>query len=377
MEYARTSALVSALAFGLSVTLAPSPATAARIVVQPGESIQAAIDAAPPGSTVTVMPGDYVENHGGTAAIRITKSLRLIAKSRIPNSRVRILPGPGQTDGILIEPENPGDPNVKKVTVQGFTVEGFSRNGIWTRYVENFKILRNESVNNLHNGIFPTLSAKGVLKKNVAYGSLDSGIWVEASEDVKAMRNEIFNNPTGFEVTVSKNIVARKNDVHHNTIGVGLYHPNAAPLPPIGDDGDWLIADNYIYANNFPNPVSGGLVGQLPSGGGVLILGVSRVTLRRNKITGHDFFGLASINYCIAMIGTSFDCSNVPPIANPAPRDNLFVDNVILDNALNPPSGGFGSLANDIIEIAGIQDAGNCYRDNQVGTSLPAMLPGC
>jgi hypothetical protein len=56
--------------------------------VTPGQSIQAAVDAASPGGTIRVMPGDYIEQHAGTAAVRITKPLKLLAKSRLPKAKV-------------------------------------------------------------------------------------------------------------------------------------------------------------------------------------------------------------------------------------------------------------------------------------------------
>ena len=92
------------------------------------------------------------------AAIRITRSLTLVADSNSDNP-VRILPGPGQRHGIVVEPENEGDPWVDGVQISGFTIEGFSNHGIWTRYLTNFVIENNVTANNLENGIFPTLSA--------------------------------------------------------------------------------------------------------------------------------------------------------------------------------------------------------------------------
>src|SRR5690348_9186308 len=52
--------LVLSLAAG-ALIVAPTPALAATHVVHPGESIQAAVDAASPGDTVRVQPGTYHE----------------------------------------------------------------------------------------------------------------------------------------------------------------------------------------------------------------------------------------------------------------------------------------------------------------------------
>jgi parallel beta-helix repeat protein len=320
------------------------------------------------------MPGDYVETHAGTAAVRVTKSIKLIAMSDLPDVKVRILPAPGQTDGILIEPENPGDPDVKGVTIKGFTVEGFPNNGIWLRHVKRFRIEGNETIDNLENGIFPTLSASGLVKKNVSYGSQDSALWVEGSENVRVIGNDLHHSPTGLEITVSKNITARKNRVYQNTIGIGLYHPSAASLPPLGDDGDWEIVDNDVFDNNQPNSAPpGSMAAELPSGGGILVLGVDRVTLEKNQVANNDFFGVAVIDYCLAVSGSGFDCNVNPPEVEPAPNDNLIVKNFVSYNAANP-SGPFAPLAADILVLGG---SNNCFLDNIADYTFPALLPSC
>lgn len=363
----------AALVLGFAVVAAPNAASAASVTVGPGQSIQDAVDAAAPGDTVRVLPGDYIETHGGTAAVRITKSLKLIGMSKLPATKVRILPGPGQSSGILIEPENPGDPDVERVTVQGFTVEGFALNGIWTRHTQRFKIIGNELINCDHVGIFPTLSAKGLVKRNLAYGSLDAALWVEAAENVRVIRNEFHSSPTGLEITVSKKVSAKKNLVYNNVMGVGLYHPNGASLAPLGDDGDWDIVGNVIHGNNLPNPVTGGIVGELPSGGGVLILGVDRVSLKKNKIHDNDFFGVAIIDYCLAVLGSSISCQVNPPIVDSSPDNNRLIRNTITGNGLNPAPGGFGPLAADLIYLGGND---NCGTKNEIGTAS-GFLPEC
>ena len=171
--------------------------------------------------------------------------------------------------------------------MKGLTIQGFPNNGILTRYLDNFKIERNETANNLENGIWPTLSANGLVKRNVSYGSDDAALWVEASENVRVIKNELYDSPTGLEMTVSNSIVAKHNDVHDNVVGIGLYHALGAgipPLQPLDRNGDWEISQNDVYNNNKVNDVTGGLVAQLPSGIGILLVGVDRVTLDRNQV---------------------------------------------------------------------------------------------
>ena len=74
---------------------------AATITVNPGDSIQAAVDAAAPGDTVKVMPGDYTEPAASVPGGAHHQVAQLLAKSKLKSDiRVRILAGPGQTDGI-------------------------------------------------------------------------------------------------------------------------------------------------------------------------------------------------------------------------------------------------------------------------------------
>ena len=39
-----------------------------------------------------------------------------------------------------------------RLQIKGFTVQGFPKNGIWLRYVDDFKIDSNTSIDNLENG---------------------------------------------------------------------------------------------------------------------------------------------------------------------------------------------------------------------------------
>ena len=94
--------------------------------------------------------------------------------------------------------------------------------------MNDFKIIRNESSNNNNNGIYPTISANGLVQNNVSYGSLDTAMWVAASENVRVIGNDLYGSPIGLEVNVSLDIEVKHNDIHDNTVGIGLFHPNSA-----------------------------------------------------------------------------------------------------------------------------------------------------
>lgn len=347
--------------------------------VHPGESIQAAVDAAAPGGTIWVMPGIYEETHGGLNAVTVTKDgIRLIGR-RKKDQKVILQAHPGQKNGIVIRGSGPGS-LLNGSLVKGFTVQGFPNNGIVTQYVDNFRIIKNESIDNLENGIWPTLSANGLVKKNVAYGSLDSALWVEASENVRVLKNELHHSPTGLEITVSKNVVAKKNDIHDNTVGIGLYHPNAASLPPIGGDGDWDIIGNDVHDNNEPNSAPPGTMSAaLPPGTGILVLGVDRINVTKNNIQNNGFVGIGVVDWCIgaALAGpdSGLDCVSYPPIVEPAPDDVRVIKNVAPTNGGAPPP-GFEFLAADMVLLGGA-GTNNCFSDNTTTLTIPASLPEC
>ncbi|HVP68415.1 MAG TPA: right-handed parallel beta-helix repeat-containing protein [Anaeromyxobacteraceae bacterium] len=292
------------------------------------------MDAAECGDTVTVLAGDYYEtpsqveldkSWGQTrcAAVLIHKAITLKARGPV---RI-IMPASAVSpqcinqdssyvlDGIVAE--GTADQILEGIEIEGFTVQGFANNGIKLRYVKHFNVERNASLDNLENGIWPTLSANGQVKNNVAYGSLDSALWVEASQNVRVIDNELATSPTGIEVTLSKDVVIENNNVHDNTVGIGLYHPAAAGLPPQdwppAPYGNWHVASNYVHNNNMVNPVEGGgEVAQLPPGLGMLILGVSHVDVKHNWVEKNSFVGVALLDWCVA---AAADCAanGVPP----------------------------------------------------------------
>jgi parallel beta-helix repeat protein len=376
--------IITVALVGTAFAASASSALAASFKVGAGQdytSIQAAVDAAAPGDKVIVYPGTYMEPHANLAAVTIDKPLKLMAKpdkSDPVNGLVKIVPGPGQIHGILAEGTE--SMHIDGLQIKKMTVQGFSNNGIWLRYVDNFKLDGNTSIDNGENGIWPTLSANGLVKKNTSYGSDDSALWVEASTDVRVLSNTLYDSVTGLEVTISANVEMQKNNVYDNTVGVGLYHPNGAgmDIPPGLVHEGWELSKNTISNNNRPNTAPpSSLAGQLPAGGGVLILGVDSVLAESNVIENNDFYGLALVDYCAAVDGSGNDCDLNPAIVQGMPERNLIVKTEFINNGTNPdPLHPLADYAADLTYVTpGIFDpdpghAGPYFANSVCGTPL-------
>jgi hypothetical protein len=382
-------------------------ATAAQAAVHrvyPGGSIQNVIDDdnTLPGDTILVEPGVYKADPLSQYGLRISKdNLRLIGKVKKGQGeagKVRLvyegefyepdnkcldpveanrdpICKTGQRTGVFAAPAGcefemtegeckealelgAGEPipYVKDFYIRGFSVEKFPRNGIQTRWVDGFEFVRNASVKNLNNGIYPTLSANGLVRNNEAYGSLDTSMWVAGSENVRVIGNDLYGSPIGLEVNVSLNIEVKHNDVHDNTVGIALFHPNSAGNPPRPVMGNWVVEHNNVYDNNLsPNPAPpGSFQADLPPGIGILVLGVSDNVVAKNTVENNDFVGIGMLGWCTSQFFQPAGCLGGEPalLGDPSANNNLVAQNKLNDNGMDPPLGyPLAPLASDIIYL--------------------------
>jgi hypothetical protein len=376
---------------GTALFVTASVAQAAVHRVFPGESIQAKIDIAQPGDTIMVEPGIYYEdaNANGRFGLRIkTDNLRLIGKVKkgrgdagkvILTPRTPPVTGGGvQQTGVYVAPDGCTPENgvgdefceanrLDGFYIRGFTVHGYEWNGIQTRFVNNFKIIRNETHTLERNGIYPTISANGLVANNVSYGTLDTAMWVAASENVRVIGNDLSEAPIGLEVNVSVDIEVLQNDVYNNTVGIALFHPNSAGNDPRPDMGNWVVRQNNVYDNNLPNPAPpNSFQASLPPGVGILLLGVSDNVVEKNTVEDNDFVGIGVLGWCTAQ---GFDpvrnCIASPPKTDPRANNNLISQNKVSRNGTAPPAVPTNFLAADLTYFDLDGSSGNCFEKNK------------
>jgi parallel beta-helix repeat protein len=391
------------------------------IVVKPGQSIQAAIDRAQPGTRIYILAGVYRELSNPTNGLNITKNGISLIGQRATGKRVIFENAGAQRNGIVVVPPDrtecmschsdmappfpllPGvesdglkmrEPMMLGFEIRNITIRGFRNNGLFTENVDGFKIINVESVDNRNYGIFPTLSKNGLITHSRATGSdTDSGIWVETSENVVVTHNYVADNVNGIEVSNSDDILVAHNEATNNTIGAAILL-----LPDIFDDRAGAkridMRDNYIHENNKDNTARpGSILSFIPKGIGILYVGVDDSVISGNLVENNEFVGIGIVDYCLPFIGTPFDCTLDPSItpefiADQAAENNRVVGNLLLNNGTTPPPSPpfppeFPFFAADLTLLVTPPpfppDHGNCYKDNDFTTffSTLGFLPPC
>jgi len=346
----------------------PTPFTGRKSTkVHPGESIQAAVDGAAIGGKIYVKPGVYRETHDGVNAVTVNKDgIRLIGLPSKAGGKVILQQNLAQRNGVVVEP-SPGVLQIQGFRIKGFTVQGFPNNGIVARSVNDFRIEKNESIDNKENGIWPILSANGLVKKNVSYGSDDSAMWVEDSTNVRVLKNVTYDSVTGIELSNSDDILVQGNESYNNAVGIGLY---MQPGRHRKESNRWTVTDNYLHDNNKANTAPpGSMAGDLPAGGGILLLGPDNNLIENNRIENNNFYGLVIIDYCTATSFGSFNCIDNPPDFDPNPDNNQVMYNEFSHNGTSPPDHPMAPLASDIVVFGA--GTNNCFWGNTYGTSWP------
>jgi parallel beta-helix repeat protein len=360
--------------------------TTTTMTVHPGESIQAAVAAAPTNTTILVEPGVYHESAGAPSAIVITKD-GITLKGQPTASQPVVLENAGsQQNGIVVAPtdsvdiandDHPGEHPpcgdnghlIHGFQLQGFTVRGFDQFGVYLACVDGFTLNQNFTDADQLYGLFPVRSHNGTLADNeTQHTTSDAALYVGQSDHVTITGNRTHDNVLGLEIENSSDITAMHNDVFNNTLGIIA---DAMPGLQKKDQTNVLIADNDVHDNNLPNPSGEGeSTDQTPPGTGLVVLAGSTVTVQNNRVHGNEFAGIIVAGFCT---------QSPPPCTDldidPDPKNVHVVDNEVMQNGTNPPADPLlALLAADLVwDKTG---TGNCWAGNTPSATAKILNGG-
>jgi len=327
------------------------PARARTTVVTPGQSIQAALDAASEGDRVVVRPGTYHEP-GATRALTITKSgIHLVATPGRGKPVVVEQTGT-QTQGIWASPPDTLEPadvelppcgvagtRLQDIEVSGFTVQGFEGFGVYLACVDGFRIRGNTAQRNDTYAIFPVRSSKGRMSRNTSSGTLtDACLYVGQDDDVVVDHNQATDCQIGFQIENSSKVRWSHNVAKQNTAGMIVDILNGRQILQVSDN---LVIQNVLADNNRPNsaPVGEDTHDLLP-GIGLVVDGAQRTTVKHNVFEQNGLAGMTIVDFCL---DRSDVCGAGPLDIEPNPNDTVVTGNRFAMNATDViflPAGG-------------------------------------
>jgi parallel beta-helix repeat protein len=323
-------------------------------VVHPNGSIQAAVDAAVPGTLILIEPGTYLQ------AVKVARPGITLAGLGPPGGARVIIANPGgEANGITVT-ARASDFALVNVAVQNFGV-----NGVFMKGTQGFVLSQVSAVDDGQYGLFPSFSGFGLIENCLASGNSDTGIYVGQSFNIQVVSNVTFANVNGIEVENSLTVQVIGNNTFDNAAGILV---DLLPDLFVTTCSNILVQGNDVHDNNHANfSVPGDLASFVPPGTGILVLGADFTTVIGNVVTGNNFDGISVAS--TALLGL---VSGVPVTGiEPNPDGTLIANNVVL----GAPPALIPTKTDLFWDGSGV---GNCWMGNVYATSLSFLpLPTC
>ena len=218
------------MAVFLLLTLGSGIGAAAEVYVQPGDSIQTALDNAVSGDVIILKPGIYTEN-----IIVAKDDLTIQSESGNPDDTI-ITAKSSDNHVISLKADNV---KISELGIKG-TKNGYT--GIYLSGCNNCNIENNKILNNGY-GIYLLNSKGNKLSNNVVANNGEYGIILSSSTNNTLSGNTASDNKdTGIHISTSDGNTLTSNNVSSNDV-YGLF------VCPESDD-------NLIYNNYFNNTVN-------------------------------------------------------------------------------------------------------------------------
>jgi len=336
---------------------APAGGSHGTIVVPPGQSIQAAINRAHPGTTIQLEKGVYHQavqirkdgitlrgvgnSHSGTVLKPPAAKPHTLCTAVFGVTGVCILAKQvNMKTGAVLQ-------TVNNDTITGIYVTNFPSNGVFGYGTNGLTVTQVTAVNDGDYGISRFESTRTLFANDIAVGNHEAGFYVGDSPHADTVvRNDIaVGNTLGIFVRHARHVAVFHNLATKNCQGI-LVLDDGQP----GGAGNVVIAHNAAIANNKFCPKSE----EAPplQGGGILLLGATQSLVVHNLVLGNrgNQFNSGGIR---VMSAAMFKGSN--------PNNDAIVANRAFHN----------SPADLIWDGTGV---GNKFVANHCGTSIPPGL---
>jgi parallel beta-helix repeat protein len=356
MAWSTRRLVVPLAALALIATAGPASAHQSKVVVRPGDSIQAAVDAAAPGQTIVVLSGTYHEN------VVITKNGITLqgrgARLEPPAApQPNACTGPGETAAFgvcVVGQVNPETGEVlapvNDVTVSGFELRDFPDDGIIALGAHNATFTHNTALNNHEYGITAFVSSGTRMLFNRASGADEAGFYIGDSPQANAtlVGNVATDSRFGILWRNAEGGSAVANQVRGNCAGIFVLS-GITGLPGLA--GGLSMHANTVRGNT--RACGESEEGPALSGVGIALVGAHDNRVSGNLITDNVPSG-PTVFYGGVVVVTDF--------LRTAPRDNLVKGNLLRRNRPDLFWDGSGS--------------GNVFHGNACRTSNPPGLCG-
>jgi len=289
-----TAGFALGFAVALSVPTAAAAAGGTTIVVNPGQSIQAAVNQAQPGDTVLVKPGVYHEfvqirtdgitlrgsgDFLGGTVIKppSTPPHNLCSNPQVfgPTGVCILAKKVNQKTGAVITP-------VYNDTVTGLYVTGFASNGVFGYGTYGLTVQRVVAVNDGAYGVSRFESTKTLFANDTAIGNEEAGFYVGDSPNAATVvrDNVAKGNSLGIFVRHARGVTVMNNRSTGNCQGV-LVLDDGQP----GGAGNAVVQNNSVFRNNLFCPANE----EAPplQGGGILLVGATQTKVVGNSVKGN------------------------------------------------------------------------------------------
>ena len=215
-------------------TILPTPVKAATVwEVNPGESIQVAVNGASDYDIIRITPGTYDQR------IVVNKPLTVEGDGNGPV----IIQGSALGNGYAVRVEN-----TENVTISNLTTQ-YCRIGISLYQSTNITVIDNTSQNNTQHGIaLERWSNENTITGNTLTNNDDSGIFLELSNNNNISGNRIFEN--GDKPVPQAHGVYLKHSSNNNISGNEIFKNSDYGIELWGGaTDDNTISENEIYEN--------------------------------------------------------------------------------------------------------------------------------